>query len=463
MKRLIRPAILTLTIIIFISVSTTNSFTYHKKISKSYKTSYTIKIAAQNDEIIVEPEVSPAPKKESVFIKLFSPAGHIAGIAGFILLCLTMFAGSSARLLDKYKILSLADALRMHKKLSLLSYCVILIHPLSFFIVYKLRKIPVNDLFRPNINALSYAMGAIAFYIFTAVIISSLFFIKSNHKVWLFIHRLSAVALCFATYHMLKEGTWIYKYKILLSLVILSLALAVSGIIMRIYIAVKKKKRQVSVTQLRQETSDTYTLICQKPDGFVFKAGQFCFISFKKKYLTKPHPFTISSSPEDNVLEFTIKESGKFTSRIKTIKEGETLILDGPYGLFTLENKNPVFIAGGVGITPFKSMSGSSEIKKSTDPILIYGNKTESDIIFNNFFSKENIAKHLKVYHVLSSQTKSGYDEGIINDKILNKYVDFENRDFYICGPPMMIKGIIKTLKKHGVRKKNIHYEKFFY
>jgi len=91
----------------------------------------------------------------------------------------------------------------------------------------------------------------------------------------------------------------------------------------------------------------------------------------------------MSSSPHERNICFTIKNTGRFTKTTLNLKAGEEVIVDGPFGIFALKDngKDSVFIAGGVGITPFFSMIKDNLFKeKKRDILLIYGSKTKEDI-----------------------------------------------------------------------------------
>jgi predicted ferric reductase len=96
------------------------------------------------------------------------------------------------------------------------------------------------------------------------------------------------------------------------------------------------------------------------------------------------HPFSISSAPVDRPrITFTIKESGDFTSRIRTIAPGTRAYLHGPHGNFTLTGratKGIVFIAGGVGFAPIMGML--RQLKAAHPLRLIYGNRVETQILY---------------------------------------------------------------------------------
>ena len=155
-----------------------------------------------------------------------------------------------------------------------------------------------------------------------------------------------------------------------------------------------------------------------------------------------------------------------FDTIVKGLKKGDEVKMEGPFGNFIIgDNKEPVFIAGGVGITPFMSMlKDNSENKIKRKITLIYASKTEKDIIFKKDIDSIK-GVWLKIIYVLSEEDTHGkYEFGRINKEILVKYVgNFEGKKFYICGPEGMKNAVSQTLKELGIKKENIKFEDFFW
>ena len=97
--------------------------------------------------------------------------------------------------------------------------------------------------------------------------------------------------------------------------------------------------------------------------------GQFAFFRFKSKAVGfEEHPFTISSETQTIFMSITVKKSGDYTAQLSNIIVGDSLYFDGPYGVFSpIDNgSNYVFIAGGIGITPFISILKSFSFLQKT-------------------------------------------------------------------------------------------------
>jgi len=201
-----------------------------------------------------------------------------------------------------------------------------------------------------------------------------------------------------------------------------------------------------------------------------FKAGQFFFVTIKIDGADRTKHFSFSNSPtETEYIEFTKKLTGSdFSKALDRLKPGDRAKLKMPLGSFTFEGeyKKIAFLAGGIGITPIRSICRYVADKKlDTDIALIYGNRTAKDIIFGEDFDQmRKQLPRLSVSHILSEpdgdwQAKTGHiDAGIIKEEI----PDYAERKFYICGPPPMAEAMKKILVEElGLGGDNIITEKF--
>jgi predicted ferric reductase len=158
---------------------------------------------------------------------------------------------------------------------------------------------------------------------------------------------------------------------------------------------------------------------------------------------------------------------GDFTATIRDTKPTDRAYIDAPYGAFSFLNQdahNLVFIAGGIGITPFMSMLRYI-VDKGLDRnvLLIWGNKAERDIAFRD--ELDNMVTEvssLRVVHVMSSQDDWPGEKGYVDAALLNRHIqDVENSQVFVCGPPAMMRQVIAALRELGVPKQKIHYERF--
>jgi len=201
-----------------------------------------------------------------------------------------------------------------------------------------------------------------------------------------------------------------------------------------------------------------------------YKAGQYAFFDIGGVNNDPKGPirhFTISSSPtEDFIMLSTRIRDTPYKKRLSSLEERAQVKVRGPQGNFVLHedySKPAIFLSGGIGVTPFRSM-----IKYATDrqlPIKIImfdSNRDEKNILFKNEFDAfANSNKNLRIIYTISeeeggqvreqiSSSKWEGERGRIDEAMLTKYLsedDIKNSIFYTCGPPGMLKAMQKLLQ----------------
>jgi predicted ferric reductase len=219
---------------------------------------------------------------------------------------------------------------------------------------------------------------------------------------------------------------------------------------------------KVEAVKHPNNSSTEVTLRAKKESIKKHRAGQFLFIRFPSdKDLNESHPFTISSAPAEDVLRLTIKASGNFTRDLfARLKEGADAIIEGAYGMFNYKTGGPkqIWIAGGIGLTPFLSFVRDidGDLRHNVD--LYYTVRHPEEAIFVNEL-EAGAAKNpgLKVHIRYSSKDGSLTVEDIVK----NAGGDVSGHEVYLCGPLPMIQAFEKKFLELGLPKNNIHYEEF--
>jgi len=192
------------------------------------------------------------------------------------------------------------------------------------------------------------------------------------------------------------------------------------------------------------------------------RAGQFLFVRFPgDKSLNESHPFTISSGPSEDVLRLTIKASGNFTRDLfNDLKTGTDAIVEGAYGMFDHKTggQKQIWIAGGIGLTPFLSFIRDINGNLNQDVDFYYTVRHREEAIFVEEI--EEAAKknpHLKA-HIRFSSTDGSLT---IEDIIKNAGGNIRDHHVYMCGPLPMVQAFEKKFLAAGVPANSIHYEEF--
>jgi ferredoxin-NADP reductase len=235
------------------------------------------------------------------------------------------------------------------------------------------------------------------------------------------------------------------------------------------------KSIDVKVVDIIEETPSTKTLRLSPKDGHLppFRAGQYVSLKLKIGKVLTGRSFTISSPPHTRgYYDVTVRRMEKgFVSHylMDDVKIGDEFEISAPSGSFYHEpltdGKNLVFIGGGSGITPFKSII-REVIDRGLDfnIWLIYGSRTTDDVIFGDEF-EEISKKHKNIkYRLVVSEPPKGYKgtTGFITADVIKDFVgDVKGKTFYMCGPNLMYSFVQPELEKLKVLGRKIKKEAY--
>ncbi len=193
-----------------------------------------------------------------------------------------------------------------------------------------------------------------------------------------------------------------------------------------------------------------------------YRAGQFLFVAFEgDKVLSETHPFTISSAPGEENLRVSIKASGDWTKYLyEHLKPGTAAKVEAGYGMFNYKTGGPtqVWIAGGIGITPFLSWVRDLQAEPNHDIHFFYSVRSEADGLFWDELS----AAAQKFKRFRATMNVSSRDGSLTADKIVTaSKINCADVHVYLCGPLPMTEAFVKQFSEKGTPPDNFHYEEF--
>ncbi len=209
-------------------------------------------------------------------------------------------------------------------------------------------------------------------------------------------------------------------------------------------------------------SSTEVTLRARKQSIQKHRAGQFLFVRFPgQRELNESHPFTISSAPSEDVLRLTIKASGDFTRDLfAKLKEGSDAVIEGAYGMFNYKAGGPkqIWIAGGIGLTPFLSFVRDMDGNLRQDVDLYYTVRHPDEALFLDELAAAAAKNSCLNVHVRYSAKEGSLTVEDIQKNMVGNPHDY---DVYLCGLLPMIQAFEKKFLALGLPKNNIHYEEF--
>lgn len=190
---------------------------------------------------------------------------------------------------------------------------------------------------------------------------------------------------------------------------------------------------------------------------FKYSPGQFLHLAHDEDYdgssqWPESRCFSMQSNPDAETIKITYAVKGKFTKQMeKKLKVGSEVWLKLPYGeLFTQDHskENTVFIAGGTGITPFLSLFNHELFNEYLNPRIYVGFKSEEYNIYSDELnSSNNSSKSIRFFYQDT--------DGIIDIDLIFKENGLD-ANYFISGPPIMIRSFKNSLYKYGVSVNNI-------
>jgi predicted ferric reductase len=219
------------------------------------------------------------------------------------------------------------------------------------------------------------------------------------------------------------------------------------------------------------ERGETTALTLKPPPdaGFRFAPGQFGWFAFDRSpFSLTQHPFSFASSAEREEVELAVKALGDFTSEVSELAPGTTVYVDGPHGVFSIdEDEGPGFglIAGGVGIAGLISMLRTMADRHDVRPVvLFYANGAWEGVAFREELERLKERLSLVVVHVLERTPADWSGEtGYVTAEVFARHLPsgYRRFQFFICGPEPMMDAAEAALVQLGVPAERVHTERF--
>ncbi|MBG9367983.1 ferric reductase-like transmembrane domain-containing protein [Streptococcus sp. NLN64] len=382
---------------------------------------------------------------KGIFLLLFSFAITAwvwaqAGLTMFIIPALALTALSLTFLLTTRALWleklfhGLENMYALHKFLACFALVLMLLH-----------RIGMVGLVPPRLGeVVGVRMGNYSLAIFLILILLAYLGKKIPYETWRWIHRLVFFGYLFAVHHVyMLMGNLVLTFT---PLGIVTNYFILVGFASAFYIMIYYPTFGFSyfgkVAKIEKINHDTIELTLQLQKNFPFEAGQFAFLQIREEgFETRAHPFSISGG-HGKTIQFTIKNSGDHTANLyNNLKVGHKVALDRAYGHMLLQQgqKRQVWIAGGIGLTPF--LAGLRQAQK-----------LEAEIDLYYAYTGEENAIHLDLLQE-EAKTNPHFRLHLVNSQV-DGYLDFEQESLpesgtvFMCGPQPMMAALSKQIHK---------------
>jgi predicted ferric reductase len=374
------------------------------------------------------------------------------------------------------------------------------------------------DLLGPGAGWTVFA-GVLAFGALTVSIVLTLF-VRLGHEVFVYVQRSFGFVFLAATYHVFTTDGAKADSR---ALSFYMAALATLGVAAFAYRSLlgnllvrRRPYRVTAVNRLDEFVTEIVMEPRERP--LAFMPGQFVFVNFRSLALREQfrpfdaslrrqvfsiragevsnqfHPFSITAAPGGTELRITVKAVGDYTGALRRLEAGAEAVVEGPYGSFShrsVPNERQIWLAGGIGVTPFLSMARSLGARSDRSDTLGPGLRTderaeparpetgtasgalgdEEGPSVDFYYCVENaaeahfldelraVAERRRDFRVfLVARDEVGF---LTAERVAAESGDLASQDVLICGPPAMIDGLRSQLRARGVPEERIHAEEF--
>jgi predicted ferric reductase len=333
-------------------------------------------------------------------------------------------------------------------------------------------------LLNPFRAALPAASGAIAFWASVVLVVTSLFRkrLRLNYEWWRRIHLGATLVLVLAALgHILALGSYSESPLVrggVIALAAFFLALLLHYRVMR---PLRLLRRPWVVVENRKVGGSTHSLTVAPAGhrGFAFQPGQFAWlITGRSPFSSQQHPITIASSAEsapDRRQDYGIKALGDWSRDIvPALAPGTRVWVEGPYGALTIDRapaQGFILIAGGIGITPMRSILLTMRDRGDTRPcVLIYAANRRERVVYGDELDALEEAGQLELVYVFEQPDPEWRGEsGYVSREVLARHLPAQHRHYqcFLCGPGPMMDFVARELIALGVPSARIHSERF--
>ncbi|WP_181034138.1 ferric reductase-like transmembrane domain-containing protein [Arthrobacter sp. GMC3] len=364
--------------------------------------------------------------------------------------------------------------LKFHIQITFVGLIFVVAHPVLLFIAdaqYLALLNPVTALWRARFAVLSVL--ALLVLIGLSVWRKRL---RLRYEVWKLTHGLIAVAVVlFGLLHASLVGYFVtgtLRHLLFEGYIGILIFLLVW---VRLISPLMRLRRPWRVVEVKPERGNATTLVIAPVghDGFRFKPGQFGWIAIgRSPFSITQHPFSFSSAADTQPggsISMTIKVAGDFTETISRVEAGTRVYVDGPHGVFSMDQRQGpgyVLVAGGVGVTPMYSMLLTMLVREDVRPVtLFYASATWEDVVLREELEQlSDRMPNFNLIHVIGTPPPDWDGEvGRISVEMLERRLPAQYRryEFLICGSTPMMDAMEEALAQVGVPYSQVSSERF--
>lgn len=387
---------------------------------------------------------------------------QIIALLGIVLMSTSLLLSTRFRLIENF-LGGLDKAYFTHHFIGSIAFVFLINHPLMLA-VQSLPRTKSSLLYLIPGTDLAYNLGILGLYflVFSFIFIV---FLQLPYHLWKITHRFLGLSFLFGSIHSLLISSDISSFLPLRLwigfFIVIGLASSIYIIFLYRHLGPKYLYRIDKIERILDIINFYLKPVTHRTLSFI--PGQFVYPEFDNRQVgPETHPFSISSAPHEDFIRLSIKILGDHTLKFPGLSEGDKLFLYGPYGkFFSLHEKptkNVLWIAGGIGVTPFLSSLRSEAFASSKKAITFYYcYRNSNEGVFTEEITKlVNTSSNINFINWCSAEKKR------LTVAEISQQVNLKSLDMvYLCGPVPMMSDLTNQLINLGVPQDKIYFENF--
>lgn len=389
--------------------------------------------------------------------------GGVAGLAGTYLALIMVLLVSRVPIVET--VLGFDGLLRWHRRLAPWPISLIAAHVVLLVVAYaQAAKTGLWHEVGVLVSTFPYMVSAtIGFGIMMAVAATSARVIRSRvrRERWWAFHLFMYLALALSFAHIIALGpSFVHHPLTRLFWVLFWVATAGLVIAYRFGLPlVRSLRHRLRVLEVKPEGPGVVSVILvgKNLDRLGARGGQF----FEWRFLTRgmwwqAHPFTLSGRTSASQLRLTVKALGDYSSRLARLKPGTPVVIEGPYGVFTLQRRRRrkvLLISGGVGVTAIRSLL--EDVPQDAEPVVIMRASRREDLVLSDEILKLTTSRKGRVYEWVGPRSV------VKIERLYEVVPDLKKRDVYVAGPKGFVGAVVDVVSRLGVPEESIHFEAY--
>ncbi len=349
-----------------------------------------------------------------------------------------------------------------HRFFGTVSVALLFIHPFALSLLTIESGLGAAALLWIDVRDFGVILGALSLYGLIGLIVWTIF-AKMSYETFIKVHRLLGVFFILGAVHAFMRGS-VLDESLFMQVYVLALTAAgsITFLVYSVFGDILHRPLSYHVSSARKLPNDIIEIVLRpRIKTLRFSPGQFVYVSFPELQNKEYHPFSIASGKNDSELRLVVRKFGDFTNELTDISLDTHVNVKGPFGGFTFfaaRRKKQLWIAGGIGVTPF--LSGARSLRSSTETgkiEMVYATAEKNPYGLKELERIEDQNPSFNITHL--HQETFGH---ISLRTLQEQFKDIHERVIYLCGPPGMIQALEKEAEELGLSK-NLHFEAFSY